>query len=173
PEFSVLQSVSDIKGSTLQKIIGIEGEAGVMIQAVQALKEYDMANIELVEATESDMTEAFSESYLRREEVVITGWEPHWLFERFDVRFLEDPEGVFGGNENIVALGCKNLSKTHPRMYRFFERMQLSEMQFNRLIYFVNQYEDPEIGVREWIDKNEYVVNQWVKGLKPERKKIM
>jgi glycine betaine/proline transport system substrate-binding protein len=37
----------------------------------------------------------------------------------------------------------------------------------------VNQYEDPEIGVREWIDKNEYVVNQWVKGLKPEREKIM
>ncbi len=173
PEFSKLQSILDIKNSPLQQIIGIEAEAGVMIQAEKALESYNLSNIQLLDATENEMTEAFSDAYLRREEIVITGWEPHWLFERFDVRFLEDPDGVFGGNENIVALGCKKLSETHPRVYRFFERMQLSEMQFNRLIYFVNQYEDPEIGVREWIDKNEYVVNQWVKGLKPERKKIM
>jgi glycine betaine/proline transport system substrate-binding protein len=173
PQFSALQSISDIKGSSITKINGIEAEAGVMIQATQAIEKYGLADIELVDATEGDMTKMFSESYLRREEVVITGWEPHWLFERFDVRFLEDPKGVFGDNENIVALGCRNLSSTHPRVYRFFERMQLSENQFNRLIYFVNQYEDPEMGVREWINKNEYVVNQWVKGLKPERKKIM
>jgi glycine betaine/proline transport system substrate-binding protein len=56
---------------------------------------------------------------------------------------------------------------------RFFERMQLTENQLNRLVYQVRLSEDPRQGVKNWIDENEYIVNQWVKNLKPERKKIM
>jgi glycine betaine/proline transport system substrate-binding protein len=51
--------------------------------------------------------------------------------------------------------------------------MQLTENQLNRLVYQVRLSEDPRQGVKNWIDENEYIVNQWVKNLKPERKKIM
>jgi glycine betaine/proline transport system substrate-binding protein len=51
--------------------------------------------------------------------------------------------------------------------------MQLTEKQLNRLVYFVRLNDDPRQGAKQWIKENEYIVNQWVKDLKPKRKKIM
>ncbi|MBN1769500.1 MAG: glycine betaine ABC transporter substrate-binding protein [Prolixibacteraceae bacterium] len=173
PAYSRFSSIDDLLNEDSLVIFGIEAESGVMVQAAESIERYGMSNIYLVETSEAEMLQKFTESYNHRYEIVITGWEPHWLFDRFDVRFLNDPKSVFGAKENISALGCKGLSELRPRAYRFFERMQLSEKQFNRLMYYVQQYNDPEMGVREWIRQNEYVVNQWIKGLKPERMKIM
>ena len=144
-----------------------------MYQTRHAIDQYDLSGIRLLSLSEQDMTQAFAESFKRREEVVITGWEPHWLFARYELRFLDDPQQVFGAQENIYAVGNKSLATRLPKVARLFERMQFSEKQINSLIYLMNSEADPEDGVREWIRKNEYIVNQWVKDLKPERKKIM
>lgn len=172
PAYSQYQSIEDLKGRDVE-IVGIEAEAGVMYQTRHAIDQYDLGEIQLLSLSEQDMTKAFSESFKRREEVVITGWEPHWLFARYELRFLNDPLHVFGAQENIYAVGNKSVPERLPRVARFFERMQLSEQQINSLIYSMHSEADPEDGVREWIHKNEYIVNQWVKNLKPERKKIM
>ncbi len=172
PAYSQYQSIEDLKGSDVD-LVGIETEAGVMYQTRHAIDQYGLGSVQLLSLSEQDMTKAFSESFKRREEIVITGWEPHWLFARYELRFLDDPLQVFGAQENIYAVGSKSLSGRLPTVVRFFERMQFSEQQINSLIYLMNSEADPEDGVREWIRKNEYIVNQWVKDLKPERKKIM
>lgn len=172
PAYSQYQSIEDLKNKDIE-IVGIETEAGVMYQTRYAIDQYGLDQAQLHSLSEQDMTEAFSESFKRREEIVITGWEPHWLFARYELRFLDDPMQVFGAQENIYAVGNKSLPERLPTVARFFERMQLSERQINSLIYFMHSEADPEDGVREWIHKNEYIVNQWVKNLKPERKKIM
>jgi glycine betaine/proline transport system substrate-binding protein len=51
--------------------------------------------------------------------------------------------------------------------------MQLSKKQLNSLVYQIRLNEDPIEGAKAWIEQNEYVVNQWVKNLTKERKKIM
>lgn len=172
PEYSQYHSINDLQSSEVT-IVGIDAGAGIMAQASQALKVYQLDAVQLKNLSEQEMTDQFSEAFKRREEIVITGWEPHWLFDRFDVRFLDDPQAVFGMQENIYTIGTAGLEEHLPYVVRFFERMQLSEQQFNSLIYYMHSEADPEDGVREWMHKNEYIVNQWVKNLKPERKKIM
>ncbi len=172
PDYSQYQSINDLNGSSVS-IIGIDSGAGIMAQARHAIEQYELEGVELKDLSEQEMTDQFSESFKRREEIIITGWEPHWLFDRFEVRFLNDPRSVFGIQENIYAIGTSGLEERLPHVVRFFERMQLSEQQINSLIYYMNSEADPEDGVREWMHKNEYIVNQWVKDLKPERKKIM
>jgi glycine betaine/proline transport system substrate-binding protein len=119
------------------------------------------------------MVEQLGDSIQRRKEIVITGWEPHWIFARYDVRFLDDPDNIFGQKENIYTIARVNLEEKHPNAVRFFERMQLTEKQLNSLVYEIQVNEDPVSGVKSWMGKNEYVVNQWLKNLTKERKKIM
>lgn len=171
PKYSKLQTISDLEHSP-QSIIGIEKEAGVMKKAEAAIEKYKLKT-PLLYLSEAEMTERLADSILRRSEIVITGWEPHWMFARFEVRFLDDPDIVFGEREKIYTVARTNLEEKHPNAVRFFERMQLSEKQLNSLVYEVRLSEDPKQGVKKWIDENEYIVNQWVKNLKPERKKIM
>lgn len=171
PEYSRLNTVSDLKNYP-HSIVGIDPGAGVMRKAQAAINEYTLPN-SLLELSEEEMTTQLADSIKRRKEIVVTGWEPHWIFARYDVRFLEDPDNIFGEREKIYTIAHKNLEEIHPNAVRFFERMQLSESQLNSLVYQVRLNEDPEKGVKTWIEQNEYVVNQWTKNLTRERKKIM
>ena len=171
PDYSRFTSISDLK-SYSNPIIGIDPGAGVMLQTQRAIEKYDL-KINLKNLSEQEMLKHLEDSVKRRKEVVVTGWEPHWIFARYNIRFLEDPNDVFGHQEKIYTIANKNIEQEHPQAVRFFERMQLTENQLNQLIYHVRLNEDPRIGVKEWINQNEYIVNQWVKNLKPKRKKIM
>ncbi len=170
PNYSPLKKVSDLK-TYHQPIIGIDSGAGVMIKAEKAIQKYRLPS-ELKALSEGEMVEYLKEAVKRRNEIVITGWEPHWIFARYDVRFLEDEDKVFGSREKIYTISRKGLSEKHPHAVRFFERMQMSEKQLNSLVYEMRMNEDPLIGIKEWIRQNEYVVNIWTKDLTPQRKKI-
>ncbi len=171
PDYSPLKTISDLQDYT-NPIIGIDSGAGVMHKA-RAIIEKSKFTAPLKNFTEQIMVQKLEEAIKRRENIVVTGWEPHWIFARYDVRFLEDPDGLFGEREKIYALSHKGLKEKHPHAVRFFERMQLSEKQLNSLVYEVRMAEDPIEGAKKWIKLNEYVVNQWVKDLGPVRKKIM
>ncbi len=171
PSYSELESVSDLKNYPYD-LIGIDSDAGVMQKARIAIKQYDLP-LNLLNLSETEMIKHLEDSIKRRKEVVVTGWEPHWVFARYDLRFLKDPDNIFGKKENIHSIGRTGLGQDHPHAVRFFERMQLTEKQLNQLVYFVRLSEDPKAGVKNWMKENEYIVNQWVKNLKPERKKIM
>jgi glycine betaine/proline transport system substrate-binding protein len=171
PEYSNLQMISDLTNYS-HPVIGIDEGAGVMQKARLAIEKYSLKN-HLNSLSEDEMIKQLEDSIKRRKEIVITGWEPHWIFARYEVRFLDDPDNIFGEKENIFAVGPMGIDEKHPMAVRFFERMQLTENQLNRLVYQVRLSEDPRQGVKNWIDENEYIVNQWVKNLKPERKKIM
>jgi glycine betaine/proline transport system substrate-binding protein len=171
PSYSNLHKVADLKNYS-NPVIGIDEGAGVMQKAHLAIEKYNLP-VSLVSLSEDEMIKQLEDSIKRRKEIVITGWEPHWIFARYEVKFLEDPDHVFGEKENIYTVGRTGIETGHPRAVRFFERMQLTEKQLNSLVYQVRLSEDPKQGVKNWMNENEYIVNQWVKNLKPERKKIM
>lgn len=172
PAWSDIRSIGDLIELSHGPIIGIDTTAGIMQNASKALEEYGLDN-ELISLSNAGMSERVEEALKRRENIVFTGWEPHWLFFRYELRYLDDPLGVFPGEEQIHTIARKGFKEDHPRAATFFERMVLSEKQINELLYEVLLSRDPREGVRSWARKNEFVVNQWVRGLRPEREKIM
>lgn len=171
PQYSPLKTIADIKNYPFP-VIGIDEGAGVMQKAKIALNNHTFSN-KLLSLSEKQMIQHLEDSIKRRKEIVITGWEPHWIFARYEVRFLEDPQNLFGVKENIYTVGRTGIQEEHPQAVRFFERMQLTEKQLNQLVYAIQLSDDPRQGAKQWINENEYIVNQWVKDLKPRRKKIM
>ena len=170
PAYSKLQKITDLKNYS-HPIVGIDPGAGVMQKAQAAIDKYALPN-KLLALSEDEMVAQLVDSIQRRKEIVVTGWEPHWIFARYDVRFLDDPDNIFGQKEKIYTIANKNLEEKHPNAVRFFERMQLTERQLNSLVYEISVSEDPVNGVKKWMEQNEFVVNQWMKNLTKERKKI-
>ena len=170
PEYSELHSVTDLKNYP-HPIIGIDAGAGIMQKAQTAINKYAQGKA-LLALSEEKMVEQLSDSIQRRKDIVVTGWEPHWIFARYDIRFLDDPDNIFGQKENIYTIASKNLEEEHPNAVRFFERMQLTKNQLNSLVYEIRISEDPVEGVKKWTEQNEFVVNQWMKNLTKERIKV-
>ncbi len=154
------------------QIAGIDSTAGIMRSAFIALDMYDLEN-ELMVLSDAEMSERLEEAIKRRQDIVVTGWEPHWLFHRYDLRYLEDPHNVFMETEDIHTIARNGFSEEHPHLTEFFQRMVLSEKKMNELLYEMKLEPDALEGVKNWIRKNEFTVNQWTRGLGTEREKIM
>lgn len=172
PEYMEIESISEIKELYSKPVTGIDSSAGIMQNAFRAIESYDLEN-DLLVLSDAEMSERVENAIKRRENIVFTGWEPHWLFFRYELKYLDDPREVFQENEQIHTIGRNGFTEDHPQATIFFERMVLTENQINELLYEVLLSRDPAEGVQAWIDKNEIIVNQWVKGLRPEREKIM
>ena len=104
-----LNSISDLRDPTLAKrfgnrVQGIDPGSGLNQASEQALKSYRLADIELISASSAAMTAVLAQAIREQRWVVVTSWTPHWMFARYQLRFLEDPQGVFGGTERIHAV---------------------------------------------------------------------
>lgn len=172
PQYVEARSISDLDDEVNQ-IIGIGSGAGVMEAARMAIDIYDVS-AELLEGSEQSMTDTLGQAIKRRLPIVVTGWTPHWIANRYELRFLEDPENIFGEAEQIHTLARHGFSKDHPRVVTFFERFKLTNRQLETLMDELQTFPNNERrAVRNWIRDNEFIVNQWVKELQPVREKVM
>jgi len=172
PEYFEARSISDLD-EEVDQIIGIGSGAGVMEAARNAISTYTL-NASLIEGNEQAMTDTLSEAIKRRVPIVITGWTPHWIANRYELRFLDDPENIFGEAEQIYTLARSGFSSEHPKVVTFFERFKLTSSQLGALMDELQTFPNNERrAVQNWIRDNEFIVNQWVKELHPVREKLM
>lgn len=172
PAYMDIESIEDLRYMHSGPIAGIDSAAGIMQNTRHALSLYQLENSLLV-LSDKKMSQMVENAIKRRQDIVFTGWEPHWLFHRYELKYLDDPKGVYMEQERIHTIARSGFSEDHPRAKKFFERMLLTEGQINSLLFEMKLQADPLIGVKKWIDKNEFTVNQWTRGLGKEREKIM
>jgi len=77
---------------------------------------------ELVASSSAGMAAELRTAINKEEWIVVTGWTPHWMFARWDLKYLDDPKGVYGGEEYIGTLARKGLAEEKPGIYGILER---------------------------------------------------
>ncbi len=172
PGYMPVESIPGLRDLYDQPIAGIDTSAGVMRNTMKALLAYDLDN-ELLVLSDSGMAEKLGEAIRRREPIVVTGWMPHWLMYRYDLKFLDDPLNIFMEQEQIHTIARNGFADDMPRAAELLKRIVLSQHHINSLLYTIHRSEDPLDGVKEWIRDNQSMVNRWVRGLAPAREKIM
>jgi glycine betaine/proline transport system substrate-binding protein len=95
--------------------------------------------------------------------IVITGWDPHWMFVAYDIKYLEDPALAYGGEQTLEVIARKGLREEMPEVVEFLENMHFTSDQLNEIIYMINvENIPPEEAARQWVDENQDVVNTWI-----------
>ncbi|MGG1660807.1 glycine betaine ABC transporter substrate-binding protein [Brevibacillus sp. NRS-1366] len=155
------------------KIIGIDPGAGLMKATEKAMKEYDLKDWELVEGSSAAMTAALTQAYKDKKPIIVTGWTPHWMFSKFDMKYLEDPKGVFGKDEQIHTIVRKGLKEDQPSAYAFLDKFSWTPEDMEKVMLAIEDGKKPEEAAAEWVKNNEATVNKWVEGIQPaEGKKL-
>ncbi len=150
------------------RVVGIESGAGVVQRAREALERYDLARrFRLVESDEERMLEELRSAVRAGRWIVMTGWTPHWAFERYDLRFLDDPQSVFGGEERIHTMVRPGLADDLPDAYRVLDRISYRPTDLERIMWWIVQDDrrDPYAQAIRWIETNRNAVDEWVEGV--------
>jgi len=155
-----LNSVKDQFDST---IIGIDSGAGIMSATETAIEEYGL-DYSLMPGSGPTMTAALKKAIDTNKYIVVTGWAPHWKFARWDLKFLDDPQGVFGEAEYIHTLARKGLSEDMPEVAQFLTNFYLTDAELGDLMGLIaeNEDQDPKDLARNWMNEHEELVNSWI-----------
>jgi len=162
PSYMPIDSIADlntVKDELDGQITGIDSGAGMMAQTETAITEYDL-DLELLPGSGSAMTAALGAAIDENESIVVTGWAPHWMFARWDLKILEDPKLIFGDSENIHTMARKGLSTDMPEVAEFLTNFTVNDQQLGSLMGAIaDSDEDPDAVARTWMAENEELVN--------------
>lgn len=155
------------------KIIGIDPGAGLMKATEKAMSEYELKDWELVEGSSAAMTAALTQAYKDQKPIIVTGWTPHWMFSKFEMKYLEDPKGVYGADEQIHTIVRKGLKEEQPSAYAFLDKFSWTTADMEKVMLDIADGKKPEEAADAWVKENEPLVNQWIEGIEPaEGKKL-
>lgn len=146
------------------KIIGIDPGAGLMKAAAKAMDEYGLDDWKLVEGSSAAMTATLKKAYNKKEPIIVTGWTPHWMFAQFDLKYLDDPKGVFGEDENIHTIARKGLKDDLPDAYKVLDQFNWTPDDMGVVMNSIVNGEEPEEAAAKWVKDNADKVSEWTNG---------
>ncbi|MFJ7951471.1 glycine betaine ABC transporter substrate-binding protein [Lysinibacillus sp. NPDC096418] len=167
PSYMKVNSIEDLKNEADHTITGIEPGAGIMAATDEALKEYDsLADWNVLPSSSGAMTTALSKAIENKEEIIVTGWSPHWKFASFDLKYLEDPKGIYGGEETINTFARKGFKEDNPDVYTVLDNFHWTSEDLEEVMLEIMNGADPKEAAKNWIKDNEATVAEWTKDIK-------
>lgn len=163
-EAQSIEDLNDYRDEFSGEIIGIEPGAGIMrVVEEDAIPGYGL-DYELVASSTPAMLAQLERALGAEEPIVFTAWKPHWMFITYDIRYLEDTRGEMGGPEQLSAIAREGLDEDAPEAFELLDNINLSVEQLAELELEIENAEDPEEGVRAWLEVNRDVVEGWLPG---------
>src|SRR5690625_4752721 len=127
------------------KITGIEAGAGVFQASEDAVEDYGLDGWEVVASSSGAMATALGEAIAKEEPIIVTGWSPHWKFSEYDLKYLDDPKEVFGGEEIIATMVREGLEDDMPESYQVLDNFNWSPADIEAVMLDIDNDEDPEV----------------------------
>ncbi len=165
PAYVNINSIEELNAAADQfdnRIIGIEKGAGLTAKTDLAVEEYGLTLDHMNSSSIAMLTE-LSKAIKEQRWIVVAGWAPHWKFGRFDLKFLEDPKGVYGAAEHIETFARKGFKEDDAKAASYFANFHLSEADMGGLLAAMQEGEsDKEATAKAWVAAHTELVNSWL-----------
>ncbi|HEN4558065.1 TPA: ABC transporter permease/substrate binding protein [Streptococcus agalactiae] len=164
PKYMNVNSIEELSNQADKQITGIEPGAGIMKSAKQSLKDYpNLSSWKLLSASTGAMTTTLGKAIKNKDQLVITGWSPHWMFAKYDLKYLKDPKKLFGGEEHINTIARKNLKKDMPKVYKIIDKFKWTKEDMESIMLDMDKGMEPAKAAQKWIKNHKKEVSEWTK----------
>ncbi|MFB8146182.1 glycine betaine ABC transporter substrate-binding protein [Microbacterium sp. NPDC056003] len=147
------------------QIVGIEPGSGLMrITGDEVVPGYGLEDMTLVESSTPAMLSELKSATDGGENIVVTLWRPHWAYNAFPLKDLEDPQGLLGDAESIHSVSSATFADEFPEVNDWIADFQMpSELLYSLEDALFNGESSGDYApvVETWIADNQ----EWVDGL--------
>src|SRR5690554_891287 len=147
------------------RIVGTDPGAGLTRMAQEnAIPMYGLEDMEFMISSAPAMLTELKAATDAGENIVVTLWQPHWAYNVFPVKNLEDPKGAMGEAEEMTSFSRLGFEDDSPQAAEWISGFEidmprLTSLETALLVdYTGDDYDAP---VAEWIDDN----REWVDSL--------
>jgi glycine betaine/proline transport system substrate-binding protein len=165
PSYMDINSLDQLNESEAEMLFGIEPESVIMQRiSEEVIPAYNLKQ-KFVESSTDAMLAEIDNYYRNQEEFAFVAWSPHWMNQKYDLKYLEDPKDAFGELNDparITTIVNEDLPEDDPVATAFMDALKLDEEQLNDLESTINEAGEPEEGARQWAQENRDVWQPWV-----------
>ncbi|SDO35412.1 glycine betaine/proline transport system substrate-binding protein [Microbacterium sp. ru370.1] len=161
PSYVDIDSIDQLQANAARfdgKIYGIEPGAGLTKQTQEvAMPGYGLDGYELVTSSTAAMLTELDNAISAQKDIAVTLWRPFWANDAYDVKDLEDPQGLMGDPEALHFLGTAGFAEEYPDAAELIAGIQLDDAQYGSLEdLVVNEYGEGQEAdaVDAWLEQN-------------------
>lgn len=149
------------------RLVGIESGSGhVSVTQNAVIPGYGLEGMDFVTSSTPAMLTELQAATDAGENVAVTLWRPHWAYNAFPIKDLEDPDGLLGEAEGIHTVASTTFEEEFPEVFAWLSDFRMdNETLYSLEDAMFGQYDGDDYGpvVAEWIAANQ----DWVDGLTP------
>lgn len=116
------------------KILTSEVGNGQYKLTEKVLNDKKIVGYKMVASSESGMLSELDRNLKRGKWSLVNAWSPHWMFAKYPLRYLNDPEHLFGGTEQIHVVARKGFSEQYPNVARFFSHYSIPQADLQTMM---------------------------------------
>ena len=137
----------------------------IILEAI-ANNTYGLGDWQIIESSTEGMLAEVARAVRNENWIVFSGWQPHWMNITFDMRYLADPEGIWGEESSVDTVMNSEFMERNPNISRFFEQFRLRTEDQSQWVHGYG-YEGREASdvAEEWILANTDTVLMWLEGI--------
>jgi len=165
PKYMDINSIEDLnakKDLFAGKITGVDPGDGLMKATGRAITNYGL-NFELVPSSEAAMLTALDKAYRDKKPIVVTGWSPHWMFVKYDLKYLKDPKKDYGDIEEVHTLANKKFINKNPEVAKMLKAFKFDDKQIASLETLITGGMEPEAAAKQWVKDNRAFADSLIK----------
>lgn len=166
PKYAEVESIEELSGHRDRfenRILGIDPGAGIMARTSEAMNAYGLDGFELISGSGPTMTTALEKAIEEERWIVVTGWTPHWKFAKWDLRYLDDPDGVYGQEEHISTIARQGLEDDMPEVFSFLQNFYWSPEDMEQVMLWARDEQvDYYQAAKRWVRENQDRVQAWL-----------
>ena len=165
PDYVSIGSIEELKTHRKEfngQIIGIEKGAGITRAVDQVIVDYGLDYRHVNSSTVAMITELQNAIKAKRW-IVVAGWQPHWMFAKMKLKFLEDPKKTLGDAEQIKIFTRRDFMIEQPELAKFFSKIYFDETAMADLLSEMEGSKDKEGAAKQWVEQHRDLVEGWIR----------
>nr|WP_111720257.1 glycine betaine ABC transporter substrate-binding protein [Homoserinimonas sp. OAct 916] len=148
------------------RLVGIEQGSGLnKATTEQVIPQYGMDKVDYITSSTPAMLAELSSAIAAGDNVAVTLWRPHWAYDEYAIRDLEDPKGALGDAEGIHTVTNLEFPDSFPEVKGWLENFRMdSDLLFsleNVMFNTGEEINDYSPIVKDWMAENQ----DWVDSL--------
>jgi len=131
---------------------------------------FGLGSFKLVESSEQGMLAEVERAIAAHAPIVFLAWDPHPMNMRFDLRYLEGGDAVFGPNYGEARVDTNTragYSRECPNIGRLLRNLSFTTQQESRVMGdILDRHEPPEVAATAFLKANPQLVAGWLQGVR-------
>ncbi|OHV77326.1 glycine betaine ABC transporter substrate-binding protein [Rhizobium sp. LCM 4573] len=151
----------DVKEQLGNQVLGIDPGAGLTRLSQQAVKDYGLDDYKLQISSEAGMLTSVDRAMRSEKWFVATSWSPHWMFGKYELRYIDDPKKSLGEAEHVDILARQGFKEENPKVAEFLSRMKLPISDLEAAMFNAQETSYDE-AVKKYITDHPDQVKAWL-----------